>query len=153
MIYIGIDPGASGAAVAITDEAIYSLRFAKFTDHEIADWFVKYGWSERCHAVLEKVHAGPKGGSSAMFKYGQRFGFIQGVLTAIKVPHDLVPPQQWQKVFGLIMKGVKFGASEKKRHNRAAAERLFPNIKMTADLADALLLAEYCRRTHRRDER
>jgi Holliday junction resolvasome RuvABC endonuclease subunit len=156
MIYLGIDPGASGAAVAIVAEisghsVIEVIRFSKATNHEIADWFGRRSWNgEPVMAVLEKVHSSPQMGVVSAFKFGHGYGFVTGVLTAIKVPFDLVQPQAWQKEFGLIMKGTKMGATEKKKNNRAAAERLFPNIKMTADLADALLLAEYCRRTHRR---
>jgi hypothetical protein len=63
--------------------------------------------------------------------------------------HEYVTPQKWQKEFGLIVTGRGLGQDDtaKKNRNKARAQELFPGIKITHAIADALLIAEYGRRT------
>ena len=91
-------------------------------------------------AMLENVHSMPKQGVSSSFKFGQHFGFLRGILTAQGIPFELVTPQKWQKAMGCLTKGDK-------NISKAAAQRLFPRIKMTHAFADSILIAEYARRT------
>ena len=53
--------------------------------------------------VLEEVSgfAGKAQPGSAMFRFGEHFGFIKGVIQALEVRLVLVRPQVWQKGFGL----------------------------------------------------
>ena len=164
MMTLGIDPGASGAACILPpvgDVGIKILDFKKMTDHEIAAELRAIHGSANLlnrisHAVLEKVHSFPGQGVSSTFKFGERYGFVRGVLTALRIPYELVTPQKWQRSLGLIIKGrAKLTGPEKKRENKAMAQRLFPDLivpkgprysGINLRTADALLIAEYGRR-------
>lgn len=87
-----------------------------------------------------------------MFNFGANFGYIQGILEALRFPYELIAPQKWKKEFSLT--------SDKKASIRTA-QRLFPGVSLLADkhcrvesdgMAEALLLAEYARRKLNREE-
>lgn len=109
------------------------------TERDILDWFRKHGCLST--AMLEKVHAMPKQGVSSTFKFGVGYGGLRMALTAMAIPFDEVTPQRWQKEMGCLTGGDK-NISKRK------AEDLFPNIRITHAIADALLIAEYARRIH-----
>lgn len=90
--------------------------------------------------MLENVHSMPKMGIQTVFVFGQGFGFLRGLLTANEIPFELVAPHKWQKDMGCLTKGDK-------KISRAAAQRLYPAVKITHAIADALLISEHCRRT------
>ena len=143
---IGIDPGKSGAACMINEKGVI-IRIIKFdnTDGDVSDAFVeetkRYNdcQVDKLYAFIEKVHAMPKQGVSSTFKFGRNYGFIQGLLTAYKIPYEYVTPQKWQKDMGCMSKGDK-------NITKAAAQQLFPQIKITHAIADSMLIAEYGRR-------
>ena len=96
--------------------------------------------------AVEKVGAMPGQGVTSMFNFGKNFGWIEGILEALRFPYELVAPQRWKREFSL--------AHDKKESVRAA-QRLFPSVSLLADprcrvesdgMAEALLLAEYARR-------
>ena len=82
----------------------------------------------------------PGQGVASSFKFGQGFGHLEMALTASGIPHTYVAPQKWQKELQCLTKGDK-------NVSKARAQQLFPHIKVTHAIADALLIAEYCRRT------
>ena len=102
---LAIDPGLSGG-VAVS-------RFGKAecwpmpeTEgdllelvREIRDAAVAEGGELVC--VLEEVSgfAGKAQPGSAMFRFGEHFGFIKGVIQALEMRLVLVRPQVWQKGF------------------------------------------------------
>ena len=142
--WIGIDPGISGATVMISEDGIDFFDWpggpAQFSD-EITNWQKDYNLS----AIIEAVHSMPKQGVASMFKFGCNFGIIQGVLSSLKIPYDLLSPQAWQK--GLISKGDGETAKERSIN---VARRLYPNAdflgrKKDNGRADALLMAHVCR--------
>lgn len=144
MRFIGIDPGKSGAIVALdADGSFGSFVKLKETEHDIWTWVVKelgLGYGKSGHfAVLEKVGAMPRQGVSSTFKFGQSYGFCRGLLVASRIRFETVTPAKWQGSLGCRTKGDK-------NVTKAAAQRLFPNVKMTHSIADAVLLAEYARR-------
>jgi hypothetical protein len=103
-------------------------------------------------AVLEKVGGynsseGAQPGS-AMFKFGAEYGRVRMALTAAGVPFEEVTPQAWQKAMGVPPRKNKEGETKTQFKNRlkAKAQQLFPDVKVTLAVADALLIAEYCRR-------
>jgi len=129
-VYIGIDPGKSGAIAAIVEhgESQYVHWFKNAeTEQDISRW------------VIENVHSTPQMGVTSAFTFGDSLGFLRGLLTAHQIPFEKVTPQKWQKVMCCLSKGDK-------NVTKAAAQRLFPREKITHANADALLLAEYCRR-------
>ena len=144
---IGIDPGKRGgiAFVGSDHTEVETLTLKQMTDRDV--WEALAG-NDDCTCVLEKVHAGPKIGSSASFKFGDSFGCLRMAAIAAGVRLVLVSPQKWQKEFGLIVKGRGLGQDDtsKKNRNKAKAQELFPSVKVTHAIADALLIAEYGRR-------
>lgn len=139
MNYIGIDPGKSGGiAVITTDGAAYAYRMPE-TDRDLLDLLGDIGAEVSC-AMLEQVHAMPGQGVTSTFTFGRGFGKLEMALCAARIPFELVTPQKWQKALGCLTKGDK-------NVSKAAAQRLFPTLKVTHAIADALLIAEYCRRT------
>lgn len=146
---IGIDPGLSGGIAIVNDDRIITHRMPP-TEGDLLDLLWEYRAdpmdSPRC--FVEKVNAGPKMGSSAAFKFGQNVGAIRVACLAIGARVEYVTPQKWQKEFGLIVKGRGLGQgdTDKKNRNKARAQELYPGIKCTHAIADALLIAEYGRR-------
>jgi hypothetical protein len=95
-------------------------------------------------AIVEKVAARPGEAPSGAFSFGFSAGAISGVLGALRVPVTTVAPATWKKAMGL---------GPDKDLSRARAIELFPAaasklaLKKQHDRAEALLLAEYGRRT------
>lgn len=175
---LAIDPGAKGGfawnisgqtEVAKMPETVRDLvnlleRF--HVDATLND----PGGFHGCRAYLEQVGGYVGGGGqpgSAMFSFGRGFGQIEGALTALEIPYELVTPQRWIKALGLGSKGLQRGdyagmdeeaaKAEAKRiarlnaqakvewkHKlRAEAQRRYPQLVVTLDNADALLILEY----------
>ena len=139
-LFIGIDPGKSGAIAFLPEDGEPWTIKLDNTDHDIVsaicDAFIDY---DQMTAVLEKVHAMPGQGVTSMFNFGQSFGAMKMLLAASKIPFELVTPQKWQTALGCRSGGQK-------NVTKAKAQQLFPSIKITHAIADALLLAEYARR-------
>lgn len=149
MKYIGIDPGQSGALAVIDDRAAKDPIIVPFLDVDYVEVLTASAaedgpFATRC--VVESVHAMPKQGVVSSFKFGQNFGWILGVLAALEIPVELVQPQKWKR---------EFGCTADKNTSIAVAKRLFPfsslrpTLKCRRDndgMAEALLMAEYCRR-------
>jgi hypothetical protein len=95
--------------------------------------------------VLEQVSgfAGKAQPGSAMFRFGEHFGFTKGVLQALGVRLVMVRPQAWQKGFGLGTASKCQTKSEWKNKLKAEAQRRFPHLNVTLKTADALLLLEH----------
>jgi crossover junction endodeoxyribonuclease RuvC len=144
MIFLGIDPGKSGGIGMVKkwpDDSILIEHFKlDATEKDITDWLRERTRLSTC-AVIEKVSSSPQMGVTSAFSFGRSFGFLLGALAALEIPYALVTPQKWQKAMGCMSKGDK-------NVTKAAAQRLYPNEKITHATADALLLATYCRRHH-----
>ena len=143
---IGLDPGKSGS-IAFIPNSTPSKAWAVKMPETLADlWDVLLdNWITNkdvsiAHACLEKVHSMPGQGVSSSFKFGQGFGHLEMALTAAKIPFTYVTPQKWQKELGCLTGGDK-------NVSKSRAQQLFPHIKCTHAISDALLIAEYGRRT------
>lgn len=147
MIYIGVDPGANGAAVAITHAGQVEevLRFKNATEADVACWFGDYDWRSGANlfVLLEQVHSMPKQGVASSFKFGRSYGFLRGVVVSHSIPFETVTPAKWQGALRCRTGGDK-------NVTKAKAQELFPHRKWTHADADAVLIAEFCRRTHER---
>ena len=145
MIYLGIDPGKTGAiAVHWNDGLPQKVILLRNTPADVIRELIDeadIGYVEAT-AVIEKVHSSPQMGVKSAFTFGQSYGWLLGVLDALRIPYEFVTPQRWQKAMGCLTGGDK-------NVSKAAAQRLWPNLKITHANADALLIAEYCRRTHK----
>lgn len=148
MSTIGIDPGSSGG-VAWTDGVKYHAEKMPATTADLITLLRDMSDAhEPTWCYIERVHAGPKMARSAAFKFGVSAGCILTAAIAAGLRVELVSPQKWQRALGLLQSGRKFGEGDtsKKNINKAKAQELFPGVKMTHAIADALLIAEYGRR-------
>jgi hypothetical protein len=167
-LYLGIDPGVTGAVVIIDDEQrlqgffLWPQRQSFLAS--VAPQCVKL-------AAIEKVSSRTGQGVVGVFTFGQNFGHWLGILEALKLPHILVTPQTWQKAvldFQVAKEPPKPGASKKEDNQRlarnkaaskkATAEfvvRRFPElaqvlaVKKNWGIADAACLALYALKVDR----
>ena len=139
MMYLGVDPGRSGAMAVVSWEGSY-IDHIKLneTDHDICNWIRGHAPMIK-YAVLEKVHAMPRQGVSSTFKFGVSFGLCRGFLVANLVSYEEFTPATWQRSLRCLSKGDK-------NVTKSKAQELFPNVKVTHAIADALLIAEFARR-------
>lgn len=144
MIYIGIDPGKDGAMAVITPDTTMTFSFDAQGYRNVLDGL--RGVAGNCRCCLERVGAMPGQGVTSMFKFGENFGFIQGLLTAYSIPYELVTPKKWKKEFQI---------TGDKNTSIAVCNRLFPDVSLRRTdrckkdhdgMAEALLMAEYARR-------
>ena len=145
-IYMGIDPGQTGAAALYNGKNIIDM--IDYTDPvDVADKIKKWLWEYKIKiAILERVHSMPKQGVSSTFLFGTNFGIWQGLLAAFQIPHELVAPQRWQK--GLI---TKSDGKNTKEQSLTVARRFFPGSeyfkrKKDHNRADAVLMAIFAER-------
>lgn len=136
--FIGIDPGKSGGAAWLTDggEVLSTIKFTE-SEHDINAWFMAI--DSVYQAVIEKVHSMPKQGVRSTFTFGQSYGFCRGMLVAHGFSFTEVAPGVWQRAQGCLT-----GGDKKISYRRA--QQLFPKIKITHAIADAILIANYARK-------
>lgn len=158
-LYLGIDPGLSGGIAALdgTGRAVFTYPMPD-TEKDVFDVFQPLAdmtldetGRNQIAAVLERVGASPQMGVTSAFTFGKGYGALRMALLAVGIPFTDVTPNVWQKAMGISQRtGARsLGASPKKNKNiaKAKAQQLFPNVKVTHSIADALLIAEHCRRT------
>ena len=146
MIYIGIDPGAKGGYAYIMDGVPKAFPWDDtFFAHDMR-CLVNIR-DEGLVAAVEKVGARPGQGTVSMFNFGKNAGYIEGVLSALGIPYQLVPPAKWKKDFSLIGKN--------KAASIAVCRKLFPELDLkrtercrtdSDGKAEATLLACYAMR-------
>lgn len=139
LMIIGIDPGASGGIAVLSEGHLATAQKLPETERDIYDYLEALSWADPI-VFLEKVHSMPKQGVSSTFKFGMNYGFLRGLIIALKYPLYDVTPQKWQAVIGCLTHGDK-------NVSKAKAQQLFTLLKITHATADALLIAEYGRRT------
>lgn len=139
IVIIGIDPGKKGGIAFIFENGTEAHPMPE-TDRDIYDLLEsRCDKSDNIIVFMEQVHGIP--GAASMFKFGDGYGFLRGIVTALKYPIHLVLPTKWQKFLGCLTGGDKNISKQK-------AQQLFPLVKnITHSTADALLIAEYGRRT------
>ena len=137
-LILGIDPGVSGGAATLSTDLqiVEYMAFNKSTPADICTWIETFHIAS-CY--IEAVNSMPGQGVASTFKFGMNFGWWQGVVCALKIPHQRVFPLRWQTYMNCKTKGNK-------NVTKSRAQELFPGIKMTHAIADALLIAEYGRR-------
>lgn len=148
---LAIDPGASGGLVELYPDG-RALAVGMQDDADLRDTIRAFGRNaeiegDRAVCYLELV-GGFIGGNpapgSAMFNFGNGYGYIRGLLAACLIETHLVRPQTWQAG----IPGVR-GEKERivrKRALKEHAARLFPALKVTLKTSDALCIADYARR-------
>ena len=142
-IYIGIDPGINGGIATINNNFVQAYKMPQTIRdlweliHEIKSTAELENYS--ITAALESVWSSPQMGVKSAFTFGNGFGHLEMALTALGVPYERVRPQAWQKAMGCLTKGDK-------NVSKRRAQELFPALKVTHAIADALLIAEFARR-------
>jgi crossover junction endodeoxyribonuclease RuvC len=105
-VYIGVDPGQSGAIAAVTareltgrgrlvwvedmPDPLSGALIAELLDGEEVDT-----------AVVEQVSAMPRQGVSSTFKFGKNYGIVLGALGALRIPIVHVTPAVWKRTMGV----------------------------------------------------
>ena len=155
MLIIGIDPGITGSICFFEDGKIIDVvEMPNMTEgkknkkqvngsqvyNEILKRINK-AENQDIRVIIEQVSAMPGQGVTSMFNFGQSFGVLKGVCSAMQLPMYFVRPAKWKKYFNLI--------NSEKDASRTKAIEIFPYIssqlskKKDANKADAILLASF----------
>lgn len=150
-IIVAIDPGLAGALAFLRAGENGTVQLLHIEDMPTAK--AAQGRSMKAHlllptladlienplfypqsAVVEEVGAMPGQGVTSMFRFGDTYGAIRGVLAGLRLPTEPLRPQVWQRVVGLRagddagrLRAQQFFPrqahyfSRKKDHNRADA--------------------------------
>ena len=153
MIIFGIDPGISGAISILENKKIIEIydmptmidgkkNKKQVNGSQVANIFKeKIGANKEISVVVEHVNAMPGQGVTSMFNFGQSFGVIKGICSALSLPIHFIRPTKWKKHFNLI--------NTNKDASRTKVIEIYPEIssklsrKKDANKADAILIARY----------
>ena len=154
MLIYGIDPGISGAiAIFKNNKFVEVLDMPTMIDGkknkrqvngaQFAHIIKEYsnGYDGEMRVIVEQVNAMPGQGVTSMFNFGQSFGVIKGVCSALNIPIYFVRPLKWKKYFDLV--------KTNKDASRTKAIQIYPHIsdkisrKKDSNKADAILIASY----------
>lgn len=149
-LYLGIDPGVSGGIAVVNQSGkVVQLRAMPQVPRDI--WWVissivaDFAVIERVSGYIGKGGDREKGGGAAnahsMGKFLRNAGMLIGFLTAAEIPFTETPPQVWQAALSVPRPTSKAGL-------KSRCCQLFPRQRgITLQTCDALLIAEFCRRT------
>ena len=161
MIIIGIDPGISGSICFLEDGKILDvIEMPTMTEgkknkkqvngsqiyNEILKRINKLEKND-IRVIVEQVSAMPGQGVTSMFNFGQSFGILKGICSAMQLPMYFVRPARWKKYFNLI--------NSEKDASRTRAIEIFPYFssqlskKKDANKADAILIASFYYETYK----
>ena len=164
MLIIGIDPGISGSICFLDNGKILDvIEMPIMTDgkknkkqvngsqvyNEISKR-IKQFEKNQIRVVIEHVSAMPGQGVTSMFNFGQSFGILKGICTAMQLPMYFVRPAKWKKYFILL--------NSEKDASRTRAIEIFPYFssqlsrKKDSNKADAILIASFYHETYKIDE-
>ena len=164
MLIIGIDPGISGSICFLDNGKILEVvEMPIMTDgkknkkqvngsqvyNEITKR-IKQFEKNQIRVVIEHVSAMPGQGVTSMFNFGQSFGILKGICTAMQLPMYFVRPTKWKKYFNLL--------NSEKDASRTRAIEIFPYFssqlsrKKDSNKADAILIASFYHETYKIDE-
>lgn len=155
-LVIGIDPGKSGALVALADGVLdgvldMPLEVSKISDRNQVDARALAKWLRAAQvmnsgayvvAVLEKVGGFRGQGGSSMFAFGQSDGIVRGVLGALGIDLVEVKPQLWKAFFHLSKTEKDVAREFALQVVEPQAAHYFARVK-DGGRADAYLLARW----------
>lgn len=149
-VWIGIDPGASGALCIYKEDGEIALfDFAKGGIENYTSQLKSCIDLFQIEMIgLEKVHSMPGQGVKAMFSFGERYGELQGMLRALGLGYDLIRPQLWQKSCGIQPKSTKKDIAAVISRLYPSAELYSPQGGLKDGRADALGITHYLRKTY-----
>ncbi len=115
MLIIGIDPGISGSICFFKDGRILEViempvmtegkkNKKQVNGAQIYNEFLKRidKKDDEIRVVIEQVSAMPGQGVTSMFNFGQSFGILKGICSAMQLPMFFVRPAKWKKYYNLI---------------------------------------------------
>ena len=164
MLVIGIDPGISGSICFFQDGKIIDVvEMPTMTEgkknkkqvncaqifNEISERIKKLDKRD-IKVIIEQVSAMPGQGVTSMFNFGQSFGILKGICSAMQLPMYFVRPAKWKKYFNLI--------NSEKDASRTKAIEIFPYFsghlsrKKDINKADAILIASFYYETYKIEE-
>jgi len=139
---IGIDPGQIGGIAIVGPDMLDAVKMPD-TERDVFELLAE--WAPLAsRAVIEQVGVMPKEGVRSAFTFGRGYGGLRMALIALRMPFQAVAPGVWQRPFNLPT--GKGGKTAKKNVHKARAQEMFPSLKITHAIADALLIAEWGRR-------
>jgi len=164
MLIIGIDPGISGSICFLENGKILdviempTMAEGKKNKRQVNGSQIFNEISKRIRkdsnqdirVVIEQVSAMPGQGVTSMFNFGQSFGTLKGICSAMQLPMYFVRPAKWKKYFGLI--------NSEKDASRTKAIETFPYFsselskKKDSNKADAILIASFYHETYKIEE-
>ena len=164
MLIIGIDPGISGSICFLQDGKIIdvvempTMAEGKKNKKQVNGSQIFNEISARTNSldnkdikvVVEQVSAMPGQGVTSMFNFGQSFGILKGICSAMQLPIYFVRPAKWKKYFNLI--------NSEKDASRTRAIEIFPYFsshlsrKKDSNKADAILIASFYYETYKIEE-
>ena len=163
MLIIGIDPGISGSICFFKDGKILEViempvmtegkkNKKQVNGAQIYNEFLKRinKKEDEIRVVIEQVSAMPGQGVTSMFNFGQSFGILKGICSAMQLPMFFVRPTKWKKYFNLI--------NSQKDASRTRAIEIFPYFstqlskKKDSNKADAILIASFYYETHQKED-
>jgi len=164
MLVIGIDPGITGSLCFFEDGRIVDLiempnmadgkkQKKQVNGAQIYNEILlrtKNVEKKNIKVVIEHVSAMPGQGVTSMFNFGQSFGVLKGICSAMQLSMHFVRPAKWKKYFNLI--------NAEKDASRTKAIEIFPYIsnqlsrKKDANKADAALIASFFYETYQSDQ-
>ena len=164
MLVIGIDPGISGSICFFQDGKIIdvvempTMIEGKKNKKQVngsqifneISFRIKKIDKKDIKVVIEQVSAMPGQGVTSMFNFGQSFGILKGICSAMQLPMYFVRPAKWKKYFNLI--------NSEKDASRTRAIEIFPYFssqlsrKKDSNKADAILLASFYYETYKLDD-
>ena len=161
MLIISIDPGISGSICFFKDGKILEvIEMPTMTDgkknkkqvngsqifNEISKR-INNLQNDDIRVVIEQVSAMPGQGVTSMFNFGQSFGILKGICSAMQLPVYFIRPAKWKKYFNLI--------NSQKDASRTRAIEIFPYFssqlskKKDTNKADAILIASFYYETYK----
>ena len=164
MLIIGIDPGITGSICFFQDGKIVdvvemsNMPEGKKNKKQVNGAQIYYEISlrikdtkkEDIKVVIEQVSAMPGQGVTSMFNFGQSFGILKGICSAMQLPMYFVRPIKWKKYFNLI--------NSEKDASRTKAIEVFPYFsselsrKKDSNKADAILIASFYYETYKLEQ-
>ena len=163
MLIIGIDPGISGSICFFKDGRILEVielpvmtegkkNKKQVNGAQIYNEFLKRinKKDDEIRVVIEQVSAMPGQGVTSMFNFGQSYGILKGICSAMQLPMFFVRPAKWKKYFNLI--------NSQKDASRTRAIEIFPYFstqlskKKDSNKADAILIASFYYETHQKED-
>ena len=164
MLIIGIDPGLSGAICFFEDGKILdvvempTMTEGKKNKKQVNGSQIYNEISIRANqmdkkdikVIIEQVSAMPGQGVTSMFNFGQSYGILKGICSAMQLPMYFVRPAKWKKYFNLI--------NSEKDASRTKAIEVFPYFssqllrKKDSNKADAILIASFYYETYKLEE-